>query len=234
MQTLSAAFKYLTIWHFFATVQPNSEIIGRAAKYFPLVGLVLGLTLALVNYLLAPYLHSAILSVALIAFLIVLNGGRHLEGLKQTFAEFGTKAPGDDGGAYESLGVAAIVFVILFKSAAAESMDEKLTLSLLLTPVLARWALLTFLYGDHSRFDKIPKLIAEQVTFSQLFAGTAATLALTAYFLGRKGLWIALIISLFTLLTRSLLHRRHAVLTHAHLGAVVELGEALSLILLAL
>jgi hypothetical protein len=35
------------------------------------------------------------------------------------------------------------------------------------------------------------------------------------------------------LLTRRLLQRRHGVLTHANSGAVVELGETLSLILLA-
>jgi adenosylcobinamide-GDP ribazoletransferase len=233
VQTLSAAFKYLTLWHFFAAIPPNSEVIGSAAKYFPLVGLVLGLMLALANYLLAPHLHSEILSLTLIGFLIVLTGGRHLEGLKQTFGAFGTRTPDAEGQAYESLAVAAIVFVILLKTAAVESIDEKLTSSLLLAPLLARWSLVTFLYGDHSRFDEIPKLIAEQVTFSQLLAGTAATLALSVYFLGRQGLWIAFIVSLFALLTRTLLHRRFGVLTYASMGAVVELGEALSLILLA-
>ena len=233
MQTLSAAFKYLTLWHFFAAVQPNPQTIGRSAKYFPLVGLVLGLILALANYVLTPYLHSEILSIALIALLIAATGGRHLEGMKNTFAALGAGAPGDNGTAYESLGIAAIVLVILFKSAAAESIDEKLTLSLLLTPVLARWALLTFLYGDHIRFDELSSLMAEQVTFSQLFVSTTATLAVTVYFLGRRGLWIALIVSLFALLTRHFLQRRHGVLTHGHSGAVVELGEALSLVLLA-
>lgn len=233
MQTLSAAFKYLTLWHFFAAIPPSFEVIGSAAKYFPVVGLVLGLMLALANYLLAPHLHSEILSLTLIGFLIVLTGGRHLEGLKQTFGAFGARTPGAEGHAYESLAVAAIVFVILLKTSAVESIDEKLTLSLLLAPLLARWSLVTFLYGDHSQFDEIPKLIAEQVTFSQLLACTAATLALSVYFLGRKGLWIAFIVSLFALLTRTLLHRRFGVLTYASLGAVVELGEALSLILLA-
>ena len=62
---------------------------------------------------------------------------------------------------------------------------------------------------------------------------SAATLALAAYFLGRRGLWIALILSLFSLLMRALLYRRHTVLSSANLGATVELAEALSLVLLA-
>ena len=34
-------------------------------------------------------------------------------------------------------------------------MDEKLTFSLLLTPVLARWALVIFLYGYHDRCERL-------------------------------------------------------------------------------
>jgi len=224
VQTLVAAFKYLTLWHFFASGQPAPEILGRAALYFPAVGLVLGLTLALTNYVCDPYLHSEILSVALVALLLVATGGLHLEGLNETFAGFA---------AYPSWGIAAIALVLLFKSAAAESMDERLTLSLLLTPVLARWALVIFLYGDHTQFDGISSLIAEQITLTRLFAGTVATLALITYFLGRRGLWIALVVSLFALMARRMLQRRERVLTQANAGAVVELEEALSLILLA-
>jgi hypothetical protein len=62
---------------------------------------------------------------------------------------------------------------------------------------------------------------------------TAAILGLAFYFLGRKGLWIGLSLSVLALLTRSLLHRRHAVLTQENFGAMVEISEALSFILLA-
>jgi cobalamin synthase len=189
--------------------------------------------LALANYALAPYVHSEVLSVALITLLLVATGGLHLEGLKNTFAALGSNEPTDNDRAYDSLGVAAIVVVILLKNAAVESMDERLTLSLLVTPTLARWALLTFFYGNHAHFDEASGRLAEQITFMQLLASTAATLALMIYFLGRTGLWIALIVSLAALLIRRLLERHHGVLTHAHSGAVVEVGEALSLILLA-
>jgi len=233
VQTLSAAFKYLTIWSFFAAVQPAVETIGKAAVYFPLVGLVMGLTLAVSNYLLAPYLHPEILSVVLVTLFIALTGGLHLDGLKRTFATLAAKTTGKADGEKGALGIAALLLVILFKIAAADSMDEKLAVSLLLTPVLARWALVIFLYGDHLRFEETPRPIAAQIKLWHLLAGTLATLALAVYFLGRKGLWIGLAVSLFALLARSLWYRRHGVLTHDHVGAVVELGEALSLVLLA-
>ena len=228
MKTLSAAFKYLTIWHFFTSCRPNPRTIGRAAKYFPMVGLALGLMLALANYLLAPYLHPEILSIVLIALLLVSTGGLHLEGLNKTLTAAEENAPVSG-----SWGVAAVVLVLLFKSAAAESMDEKLTSSLLLTPALARWALLTFFYGEHTRFDELSGSISEQITFSQLFVGTAVTLALVGYVLGRRVLWIALLISLFALLTRRWFQRRHGVVTHANSGFLVEVGETLILVLMA-
>jgi adenosylcobinamide-GDP ribazoletransferase len=233
VQSLSAAFKYLTIWSTFAIVQPAAETIGSGAIFFPLVGLTVGLVLAISNYLLAPYLHPEILSVALITLFVAVTGGRHLEGLRSTFTANLPKTAHRDGRDNASLGFAALSLVIFFKIAAADSMDEKLALSLLLTPVLARWALVLFLFGYHSRFEDTPRLIARQIRLWHLLASTLATLALVVYFLGRKGLWIGLALSLLVLLTRSLLFRRHGVLTQDHVGAIVELGEALSLVLLA-
>jgi len=206
-------------------------MIGTAAVFFPLVGLTLGLSLAMTNYVLVAYLDSEILNIVLITTLVVATGGIHLEGIKNTFDAIPTLTSKSRGN--ETLGFVAIVLVILFKSGAADSMDEKLTLSLLLTPVLARWALVIFIYGYHDRCEETPRLIAENVKLWQLVVATAATLALVVYFLGRKGLWISLSVSLFALLMRSLLHRRHAVLTHDNFGAIIELGEVLSLILLA-
>ncbi len=233
MQTLSAAFKYLTIWSYFAAVQPALATVGKAAVFFPLVGLAVGLTLAFSNYLLAPYLHPEILSVSLVTLLIAATGARHLEGLRRTFAASAAKSTSQDGRENDSLGFAVLLVVILFKIAAAGSIDEKLALSLLLTPLFARWGLVIFLYGYQTRFDETLRLIAAQIRLRHLLISTLTTLALAVYFLGRRGLRIGLVLSLFALLTRSLLHRRHGVLTHDHVGAIVELGEALSLVLLA-
>jgi len=233
VQSLATALKYLTIWGRIATVQPAAELIGSAAAYFPAVGLVLGLLLAVSNYALIPYLQPEILSVVLITVLIVTTGGIHLEGVKHTFDGITIKTPAEHRQANASLGVVAIVLVIFFKVAAADSMDEKLTLSLLLTPVLARWSLVIFIYGYHDRCEEAPRLIAENVKSWHLILATIGTLTLTVYFLGRKGLWVGFLLSLFTLMTRTLLHRRHAVLRHENFGAIVELGEVISLILLA-
>jgi len=213
--------------------KPTPEMVGKSAVYFPLVGLSLGLLLGLSNYMLAPYLDPEILNLVVIALLISVTGAQHLDGVKKAFDALGAKTAGDDWRTNEALGIATIVLVVLGKNAAANSMDEILTLSLLLMPVLARWALIIFLYGYDPRFDEIPRRIAKQVNFWRLLATTAAILALTMYLLGRKGLWIAFFVSIFTLFFRGMLYRRHGVLSHVDVRASVELTETLSLILLA-
>jgi adenosylcobinamide-GDP ribazoletransferase len=233
MQSLIAAIKYLTLWGRISPTKPTAEAIGGAAVGFPLVGFLFGLMLALIHYGLGPYLDSEILSIFLVAVLLVATGGIHLEGSRNTFAALCAANSPADRPQDNLWGLVAIVFVILFKTGAINVIDDKLTLSLLLTPVLARWALVLFIYGYHDRCEETPRRIAENVRFWHLLVTTVAILGLAFYLLGRKGLWIGLALSIVTLLVRSLLHRRHAVLTHDNFGAVIELGEMLSLILLA-
>ena len=233
MKKLTAAFKYLTIWGCISAAKPAGNSVGSAAGLFPLAGLLLGLLVALTNYSLAAHVDPRILNLFLVALLIAATGAQPLAGLKDTFDTIGSESTGKEPRSSAALGFTALVLVILFKSAAMDSMDELLTLSLLLTPVLARWTLVIFLYGVHSRVDEKVHLIAERVTTWPVILSTATTLALAVYFLGRKGLWIGLALSLFALSMRGLLIKRHDALSQAHLGAAIELSETLSLVLLA-
>ncbi len=233
MQSLIAAFKYLSVWGRINALQPAPESIGTGAIYFPLVGLSLGLLLALLNYSLSTYLDSQILSVFLVATLLIATGGLPLDGTKQTIDAFHADRSRATGSGENIMGLGAIIIVILFKVSAIDVLDDTLTMSLLLTPALGRWALVIFIYGYHDRCEETPRRIAENVRFWHLLVTTLATLGLAVYLVGRKGLWIGLSLSALALFARSLLHRRHAVLTHGNFGAVIELSETLSLILLA-
>lgn len=233
MQSLLAACKYLTIFGRLSALEPMPAMIGQGAVYFPALGLMLGLMLALLNYALGLYFAPEILSILLVAVLLLATGARHLDGTKRTFDAMASSLSRPDRQESEAWGFAALVFIIFFKTAAIDAIDETLTLSLLLTPVLARWSLVLFLYGYRDRFEGISRAIAEKIKPWQLLTTTALTLGLAVYFLGRKGLWLGLALSVFALLLRYLLYRRHAVLTHDNLGAVIELSEVLALILLA-
>jgi len=195
--------------------------------------LVLGLVLALLNHGLSLYLDSEILTVFLVAVLLAETGGAHLEGVKKTFDSFEPDLSRAASSRVNIFGFVAILFVILFKLSAVDVLGEKIALSLLITPMFARWALVLFIYGYHDRCEERAQRIAANVRFWHLLTTTIATLGLALYLLGRKGLWIGLSLSVLALLARTLLHRRHAVLTHDNFDAVVELSEAFCLVLLA-
>lgn len=232
MQSLLAAFKYLTVWGRLVAKQPTPESIGAAAAYFPVVGLFLGLLLALLNHGLGLYLESQLLSIFLIGFLVIATGAVHCDGVKKTFDALLTERIGGANARENTFGFIAVILLILCKIRAVYIIDDQIALSLLLTPAFARWTLVIFICGYHDRCEETARRIAENLRFWHLLVTTIAILGLAASLVGRKGLWIGLCLSILALLTRSLLHRRHAVLTHDNFGAMIEMSETLTLILL--
>lgn len=231
MKNLLAAFKYLTIWRHLGSVEVTPATVGAAMIYFPAMGLLLGLILALTNFLLAPYVQPEILSMIVISALAIMTGANHLAELKNVFSSADTPAKKSDRA--ETLGLIAIVLVLLFKDTAIDSIDEKLPFTLLLAPALARWATLIFVYGYGHRCDQLLGLAADRVKFWHLTIATLGTLSVLAYGFGRRGLWAALALSLLVLSARTLLYRFRGRLALYDLGAIIEVGETLSLILLA-
>ena len=234
MKSIVAAFEFLTILSRLRRFQPSAPMVGKAGAFFPVVGLVLGLSLALLARTLENYVDAEILSTTLVAFLILATGGLHLEGLEITFDTPGLRrSMAGSEPSSSAIGIVAILFVILFKIRSIDILEEKLTLALLLTPVMARWAMLVFIYGSHRHSEGKASIIAVNVRFWHVVFATVATLAPATYFLGRTALWIGLSLSILVLLCRALFHKRTGALTCDNYGAVVEGSEALSLVLLA-
>jgi cobalamin synthase len=200
--------------------------------WFPAVGLTIGMLLAAVNYSLALQVDAQILSVLVIALLIVTTGAMPLAGTKMTFDAMQPIIGAVRDHAAEVFGLAAILIITLLKIHAVDIMDEKVATNIFIAPALARWALVVLLYGYHDRCDETMRAIAAHTRLWHLGATTVCTLSLATYLLGRAALWMALALSLLALLSRTLLHRRHAILTLNNLGAVTDLGEALTLVLM--
>jgi len=233
VQSLVTAFKYLTILGRWRAPASDPAGFGNTALWFPLVGLSIGVILAAINYGFAFYVDSEILSVLVVALLIVATGAIPLAGTKITFDSMhqSTTVAREHGG--EVFGLAAMLIITLLKIHAIDIMDDKVAANIFVAPALARWALVVLLYGYHDRCDETMRLIAEHTRLWHLGASTLFTLTLATYLLGREALWISLALSLLALLSRTLLHRRHAILTLNNLGAVTDLGEALTLVLAA-
>jgi adenosylcobinamide-GDP ribazoletransferase len=122
------------------------EEFGRFPAFYPAVGLVFGLLLYLVHFLLSPFLPAGALAVILCAFLIILNRGFHVDGLADAAdALFSHKSLEQKliilkDSRQGTFGVLAIVLDVLLKVQLLESALPLAPWILILWPVWGRAA----------------------------------------------------------------------------------------------
>jgi adenosylcobinamide-GDP ribazoletransferase len=234
MTALRLAIQFLTRLPVAGPGEPTAADLGRSVAFYPVVGLGLGVVLALVGGLAGsgPGLLAAALVVALWA---VATGFLHLDGL----ADSADAWLGGQGDAERTLailkdayagpaGVAAVVLVLLIKTAAlAPLMGEGAVAALVAAPLLARAGaaglLLTTAYvrsgglGEAAAANLPRPAVWLAVVLSALFALLAG---------GLTGV-VALVIGGGVLLgLRWLMVRRLDGLTGDTLGAAIEITEA--------
>ena len=234
MQSVLAAFRFLAVGVRFNEAESRHERSAAAALFFPLVGLVIGLSLAIVNRALEPHLESELLAVVLTATMLLITRAVHLDGTLRTFETLtdGT-AFGEPARPTHVQGWLVVLLAVLLKIRAIEVIGDTRTLSLLVTPVLARWSLVVFLYGAAPNAEEFVATMARNVRGWHLLITTIVTLAFAVYLVGRTGLWAALCVSLFALLARNCLRRSRGAYNYDNVGALIELSETLSLVLFA-
>src|SRR5215831_4199467 len=125
-------------------------IVG--CEYFPVVGVLLACLLWLISLLLTPLIPQLVLAALLVAALVILTGGLHLDGLMDT-------CDGLFGGSTRerkleimhdsrvgSFGVLAAICVLLLKFALFASLNARvLPLALLIALPSARWTMVVAL-----------------------------------------------------------------------------------------
>lgn len=233
-------------------IEASPVVLGRSALCYPLVGLFLGTTLLLLWLGVAslpgnaPPLATAAL---LLAFWVWSTGGLHLDGLgdcadawvgglgsrERTLTILKDPLTG-------SMGVVALVLILLVKFAALASLPAGLAgaLILLLTPALARAQLLALpLTTASARPDGLGAALSETLPRRAASLGLALSGSLTLLLCVIAGLWslgIALVGAAGMLLffwRRSMLERLGG-FTGDTAGALVELTEAALLLIAVL
>jgi adenosylcobinamide-GDP ribazoletransferase len=225
------AFKFLASGGRIDQVNPRQ--VSASIPYFPLVGIFFGLVLVSLNRLLDPYLESEILATLLIATLALLTGAFPFDGLRNTFDGSSVRTGLGERKGHSAFGILAVVLVVLLKVQALTVTGETRSLGLLLTPMFARWSLVIFLYGSDSIAEGSARSLAENVRAWHLVLTSAVVLSFAAFLIARTALWIGLYLSLFALLGRSYLRWRNGYISDDNVGAMIELSETLSFVLLA-
>ncbi len=236
-----AAVSELTI--FGRSADQSRPSIGRAALFYPAVGLLIGACVSVLDWVLRNFLTQEISSVLLVGALALLSGGRQLDG----FANTADGLIGFRGREWAiatirdrrlgSSGAAAIAFLLILKVRCLDLLSDPMrVVGVLLAPMIGRAAIVGVACGsraagsaegDPARFDAAIGL--------RELAGAGAFAAVVTLALGGALGLLAIIASAVVILAlRFYLDRRLGGVAPQSLDASAEIVETLALILFAL
>jgi len=148
MRPLFAALRFLTILPVPESWTGGEKGLERCLPFFPVAGLLIGLSAVLLDNLFAGLLPPLPGAVLIVAFLIAVSGGFHMDGLADTADGFLSARPKNEilrimkDSRTGPMGVIAVCTVILLKTALMGSMHPDLRLqALVLMPLAGRTAL---------------------------------------------------------------------------------------------
>jgi adenosylcobinamide-GDP ribazoletransferase len=180
---LAVAFQFLTR---IPTLSKTFEVdsLSRAAKFFPLVGLVVGCGGALLQKLLLSHLSRALIALVVLAYLMLITGCLHEDGLADTADGFGGGWSKDQiltilkDSRIGSYGAAALILSLLARYVLLASLPvERFAAYVISSHVLCRWSSLPLSYflpsareqeGQGARIAKLTSL--STLIFGSLFS----------------------------------------------------------------
>jgi adenosylcobinamide-GDP ribazoletransferase len=166
----------------------ESPSLSDAALFFPLVGLLVGGTGALVRLLVGDALSRDAATVAALAAMVIVTGGLHEDGLADTADALAPHTTRERrleimrDPRVGSFGVLALVLTLLFAFTLLAPLDDgRFAQVVLVAHVLARWSMLALaLFVGAARADGLG---------SQFRPGAASVLVASAYTVG-IALWV--------------------------------------------
>jgi len=245
-----AALRFLTIIPSPWRREASPEELGRSLVYFPVVGIIIGLILAGLSWLLGLILPLAVVNVLLIVCLAVISGALHLDGFVDTCdgiaghktieTRWQVMRDSRAGG----FGIAGVCLLLLVKYISLNNVPEPLLMAtLVLMPVISRWAMVYALFAyPYARPSGLGKVFKQEANWQRFVIATIITLAVVmglthwpnitySYLAGlviMGGTWV--------IVTAVAVYLKHkfAGLTGDTYGAINEVAEVCVLILVCL
>ncbi|TYO97842.1 adenosylcobinamide-GDP ribazoletransferase [Desulfallas thermosapovorans] len=147
MKTFCFALQHLTRINIYKG-DFDEAAFGRAAVYFPLVGLLLGVLLALAQMLFSYFFSEPLVAGLLVVLMVIMTGGMHLDGFMDTVDGVFSGRPRDKkleimrDSRVGAFGVLALVCLLLLKYNVFLTVSSPLIYqSILLAVILSRWSM---------------------------------------------------------------------------------------------
>ncbi len=238
--SLLAAFQFLTI----LPVKTNftSQQLGRASAYFPVVGAIIGLVLAGINYLLKMILPGAAVNIILIALLVLFSGGLHLDGLADTMDGMARHRTPERRleimrdsriGSFAAIGVA---LVLLMEYVFLNSIPGNLMFAtLIVAPTLSRWAMVNaiFVY-PYARLEGLGTSFKEGVSWRQFVIASVVSLIPAVVLFKMAGVVIMAGVWITVTIAAIYLKNQLRGLTGDTYGAINELATSIAFLLITM
>ncbi|AHF07149.1 adenosylcobinamide-GDP ribazoletransferase [Desulfitobacterium metallireducens] len=251
MRGFIIAATFLTRLPFPAPTDVSQEEFTASQRYYPIVGLLLGVILSLSALLLLNFYPPLVVATALIIEELILTGGIHMDGFMDSMdALWSARTPekmleimkDSRVGSFGALSASALLLLkftlvagLLQESVPLVSFSTHFApiLTLLIMPILSRWVFMFgILFYPYAREEGLGQGFHESSLQKPLFFTIEGLicLALTVYLLGLAGLIGFLFSILFIYYFSKKVARLLGGLTGDLYGASIELSEILFLI----
>ncbi len=231
---------FLTVFPAARGLAMDPDKLGRSMALFPAVGLMIGLGLVVVNWILAPFIPRPVLDCLLILILIATTGGLHLDGIADLVD--GLAGGKDRAGVLRimkdsrvgAMGVVALIMILLLKYLSLYHIALPMkSAALIFMPAAGRWiqvVLASFLQyvrpegGTGSAF-------VNHVGEREMIIATGTLILASVILFGMKGFFIILLVGLATMGLMRYFQTRLGGVTGDVLGASTEVMEVIALLL---
>ena len=215
-------------------VRFDPDSLSRAAKFFPVVGLGIGLGALALQRIAAPHLSHSLVALLVLTFLVLITGGLHEDGLADTADGFGGGWNREQvltilrDSRIGSFGALALVLSMLARFWLLSSLPvNRFTVFMVSAHVLCRWTTLPLSYflPPARESDGQGARIAQKISPASLLIGTLLSFAIVFYFM-RAEFWIPVLVALvITALSGLYYSRRIGGVTGDCFGATNQLTE---------
>ena len=229
------ALQFLTIFPVPGRFTMKLEHIGESTLYFPVIGLILGITLALLSTAFSYVFPVPVVSILIVIALTILTGAHHVDGLADTFdgiiagktkAERMTIMSDTKIGTF---GITAIGLMSLLKYSALVATSG--ILPLILMTVLSRWSMVSLLFMfDSAKKSGMGFSYKQGTTWQRFLISTVITLMIAIAVSGWEGLVLIALIWLVSFGIGKWVDSRIDGITGDTCGALNEINEAMVLL----
>jgi adenosylcobinamide-GDP ribazoletransferase len=242
LRPLLIALQFMTLLPIRLREAPQAEELGRSVIYYPVIGLLIGLLLAVLAHVLFG-LPELLVAALLLVFWVAATGALHLDGLADS-ADAWIGGLGDKEKTLTimkdprcgPMAVVVLLLVLLLKFVVLHTLLVAGEWgAFVVAPVLARAALpVLFLTTPYVRPGGLGSALAEHLPRRNGAFVVAITVVCIGLTMDWVGLWMLLATATMLLLLRLLMVRRLGGMTGDTAGATVELIELAVLVVAAI